>query len=638
MPTATATKRAPKPAAPELRKLGVQHRVLPFLRETADKEKRTVELAFSSEEPVERFWGIEILDHGRKSVRLERIQTHGPLLVQHNADDQVGVVESVSLDSDRVGRAVVRFGGSQRAQEIFQDVVDGIRRSVSVGYVIHAMVLEESKDGTDSYRITDWEPLEISIVSIPADLAVGVGRELKSDVSTTVTRTESTTTMPPETITAPTPAEVSAQLTGARNEAVASERTRVTSIRALGKQHQRADLADKAVDEGWSLDQFNSRLLEELGKPIPSPAIGLDKKELQRWSLFRAIRALANSSDKRAQSDAAFEWECSAEQAKRNGTEAKGMMIPHDVLVSRRLAAAAGRRDLTVGTATAGGNLVGTDIQPGSFIEVLRASNPVMNDVRILTGLNGNVAIPRHSAATTAYWVAESGAPTEGAPTFDQVTMSPKTVGAFLDISRKLLLQSSIDMEDFTFMDLAAQLGLAIGDVTIEGGGSNAPTGILGTSGIGDVAGGTNGLAPSWVHISNIKKEVAKDNALLGNLKWYLNSDTVAKLEQVERSSGSGRFILDPDAAGRTMAGYGWTETNLVPNDLTKGTSSGVCSAIIFGNFSDALVGLWGGLDFIVDTSTASNVGGIRIVAFQSCDVGIRHPQSFSAMKDALTT
>jgi HK97 family phage major capsid protein len=627
----------PKTAPPELRKLGVQRRVLPFLRETADKDKRTVEIAFSSEAPVERYWGLEILDHGRTSVRLERIQTHGPLLVQHNPDDQVGVVESVSLDSDRVGRAVVRFGGGQRAQEIFQDVVDGIRKSVSVGYAIHAMVLESEEDGLATYRITDWEPLEISIVSIPADVAVGVGREKPSETTTTVTRT-ATTTMPPETITAPTPAEVSAQLSGARNEAVAAERTRVTSIRALGTKHNLQALADQAIQDGLTVEQFGSRALEEIGKPMPTPAIGLTKREIKRYSLFRAIRALANPGDKRAREEAAFEFECSQAQLKVDGRDtAQGILIPHDVLVSRRLAAK-GQRDLVVGTASAGGNLVGTDIQPGSFIEVLRASNPVLADATILTGLNGNIAIPRHSAATTAYWVAESGAPTEGAPTFDQVTMSPKTAGAYLDISRKLLLQSSIDMEDFAFMDLAVQLGLEMGDVAIEGGGSNEPTGIIGTAGIGNVAGGTNGLAPTWAHICNIKKEVAKDNALMGRPKWYLNSDTVAKLEQTERASSTGYFILDQDRGNRTMAGFGYTETNLVPNDLTKGTSSGVCSAIVFGNMADLLIGMWGGLDIIVDQSTGSTTGTLRIVTFQSCDVAVRHAQSFSAMLDALTT
>ena len=141
-----------------------------------DQEKRTVELAFSSETPVERWYGNEVLDHGPKAVRLGRMKQGGALLMDHNTSDQVGVVESVRIDADRTGRAVMRFGKSARAQEIFQDVVDGIRKNVSVGYRVLAAVLESSKDGVETYRITDWEPYEISLVSVPADATVGVGR------------------------------------------------------------------------------------------------------------------------------------------------------------------------------------------------------------------------------------------------------------------------------------------------------------------------------------------------------------------------------------------------------------------------------------------------------------------------------
>jgi len=622
----------------ETRRLGVQTRLLPVRREAIDADARTVELAFSSETPVDRFFGLEILDHGRDAVRLDRIREHGPLLLDHNSRDVVGVVEEITIGADRVGRAVVRFGGGQRATEVFQDVVDGIRKSVSVGYQIHAMQLEQSGDAGDTYRITDWEPVEISLVSIPADLAVGVGREQEENgILTTITRNHSLI-MDPVTISppaSPSPEEVRAQLSTARESGAATERNRVKTISALAKTHKRTDLGEAAIGEGVSVDVFQSRLLEVIGTPVSAPVLGMEKPEIRRYSLFRAIRALANPTNQAAQREAAFEFECSDAQRKLNGREGEGICIPHDVLVGRVLTQA-GRRDLTVGAPTAGGNLVGTDILGGSFIDVLRASNPIMADAMILSGLTGDVAIPRHSAATIAYWVAESGSPTEGAPTFDQVTLSPKTVGAYLDLSRKLVQQSSIDMEAFAFMDLSAQLGLALGDVAIEGGGTNQPVGILGTAGIGNVAGGTNGLAPAWAHIANIKKEVAKDNALMGVPKWYLNADTVGKLETVERSSGSGYFILDSDRGGRTMGGYGYVESNLVPNDLAKGTGTGL-SAIIFGNFADVLIGLWGGLDFIVDTATGSTSGTLRVVALQSADVGIRHPQSFSAMKDAIT-
>ena len=141
---------------------------------------RTVELAFSSEAEVERSFGFEILDHSLNSVRLDRLRAGAALLVGHDRDDQVGVVESVSIDVDRRGRTVVRFGNSQRADEIFQDVKDGIRRLISFGYTVHNVVREGTRNGVDVFRVTDWEPFEISIVSIPADVTVGIGRNADS--------------------------------------------------------------------------------------------------------------------------------------------------------------------------------------------------------------------------------------------------------------------------------------------------------------------------------------------------------------------------------------------------------------------------------------------------------------------------
>ena len=127
-------------------------------RESVDAETRTVDLAFSSEEPVERWFGNEILDHNPNAIRLGRLNGGGAVLVDHDPSDHVGVVESVSVDGDRVGRATVRFGNSARATEIFNDVMDGIRKHVSVGYRIHRMVMEEEKEGAESYRALDWEP------------------------------------------------------------------------------------------------------------------------------------------------------------------------------------------------------------------------------------------------------------------------------------------------------------------------------------------------------------------------------------------------------------------------------------------------------------------------------------------------
>lgn len=143
-----------------------------FQRSDADRSKRTVNLSFSSEEPVQRFWGIEILDHTESGVNLTRLKRGGPLLLNHDPTSLVGVVAGAAVVSRR-GHATVRFSKSARGEETFQDVLDGILTNVSVGYQIDKLVLEKKPD---TYRATKWTPLEISLVSVPADINVGVGR------------------------------------------------------------------------------------------------------------------------------------------------------------------------------------------------------------------------------------------------------------------------------------------------------------------------------------------------------------------------------------------------------------------------------------------------------------------------------
>ena len=157
-------------------KIEKQYRDFQIRSEDINTEKRTLELSFSSEEPVERYFGLEILDHTRTSVDMSRLNNGAPLLVGHDTKDQVGVVESAKVDTtEKKGRATVRFGNSVRANEIFQDVVDGIRKNVSVGYIIKK-VKEYQEEGKDIVRAMRWQPMEISLVGVPADNTVGVGR------------------------------------------------------------------------------------------------------------------------------------------------------------------------------------------------------------------------------------------------------------------------------------------------------------------------------------------------------------------------------------------------------------------------------------------------------------------------------
>ena len=617
---------------------GTFYRDLSFNREEIDVDNRTVSLAFSSENPVERFFGEEILSHDPNAVRMGRLKDGGALLVDHDARDIVGIVESAEIGGDRRGRATVRFGNSTRATEVWQDVQDGIRRHVSVGYVIHELQQDTKSNagGLDSFRAVDWEPLEVSLVSIPADNTVGVGRskeQVGEDISTKVLRTDSSSSIKimsdndnikDETIVTPVVSYPSPnELREVREDARREEMQRINSIETLGSNHNNVELAREFIGSGKSVDDFKGALLERVAKPVASndADTGLSDSEVQSFSFRKAINALANPHDRRAQEEAAFEFEASRAAADKAGVETRGLRVPNEVL----------KRDQLVGTATAGGNLVGTDTS--GFIDRLTATSIAMQRGTTLGGLVGDVAIPRMTGGSTAYWLAEAGATTESAAAFDQVSLSPKTVAGYVDISRKLSKQSSVDVESLIRNDLARSLGLAIDAAAINGGGTNEPSGILQTSGIGAVAGGTNGLAPTWANLVGLETAVSQDNALGSDMAYWSNYKVAGKLKQTQKTSGVGDYILD----GGEVNGYNFELSNQVPSNLVKGASGAVCSAIIFGNFADLIIGMWGGLDLTVDPYSESTKGTIRVVAFQDMDVALRHAESFAAMQDALT-
>jgi len=623
-------------------KLPIQTRTFEIRQSDIDKDRRTVSLSFSSEEPVERWYGVEILDHSQGAVDLSRIKKAGALLINHDPRDQVGVIEEVYLDqADRKGRAIVRFGRSAKAEEIFQDVLDGIRKNVSVGYVVKEMKFEKQENGMDWYRVTRWIPLEISLVSIPADATVGVGRNFETEVKIIkeVTQNGAEEKKQEETKQEEKREKIKelkeVKMEDIKKEILEQEQKRVAEILAIGETHGCLDLAKKAISEGRSVDEFKGMVLEIVYKArkIESvdPNIGMSEKEVRQFSIVRAINAMANHNWNLAP----FEKEASDAVAKRIGKEPQGFYIPNDVLSSPLVS----RRDLEKGTGTAGGYTVATELLVAEFIELLRNAMMVRKlGARVLGGLVGDIAIPKQTGGATAYWVGESTAPTESQQTFGQLGMSPKTVGAFTDISRKLLLQSSIDVEAFVRQDLATILALAIDLACINGSGtSNQPTGILNTSGIGVVAIGTNGGAPTYDHIVQLWKEVAQDNALTGSLGFLTNAIMIAKLSRTPKVSGYPVYIIEnlPGQDGMTtMLGLPCGMSNQVPSNLVKGTSSD-CSAIIFGNWADLIIGQWGTVDVLVDPYTGGAAGTVRVRVLQDVDIGIRHAESFAAIKDA---
>lgn len=640
-------------------------------RAAINADTRTVELAFSSELPYERWFGVEILDHAAGAVDLGRFSGGGAaLLVNHDTRDHVGVIERAWIGDDRKGRAVVRFGRSARAEEIWQDVQDGIRSLVSVGYRINEAVLEkhDAKSGIDTYRVTSWTPHEISLVAVPADHTVGVGRAAgeRPPVHQPKEKHMDETLETREQTPAVKTTEAAPDIKVIAGRAEQAERDRVRNIRALGEQHGLRELANGAIDDGTALEAFRATVLDKLVearklKPAESAEVGLSRADLAKFSVRKLIAALQFGT-REDMANAAFEIEVSTAARTKRPVEdtdprakerAGGYTIPVDVLrapmgmSSEALQAASAaqallrslhaQRDLTAGTPTAGGNLVATDLLVSDFISLLRNRLVVAQaGARLLTDLNGNLAIPSQTGGAATFWVGENSAVTESQATFGQVTMTPKTVGMFTDYSRRLLLQSSMDIEMLVRADLMDGLAVEVDRVALAGsGGSNQPTGVLSTAGIGAVVGGANGLAPAWDHIVDLESAVANVNADVGSLAYVTNTKVRGKLKKTQMFSGTnGIPVWDRDG---TLNGYRALATNNVPSNLTKGSAIGVCSAIMYGNWSDLLIGMWSGVDLILDPYTGATAGTRRAVALQDLDIAVRRAASFSAMVDALT-
>lgn len=601
---------------------GRAERSLQLERNSIDANARTAVLAFATEAPYQRYWGVEILEITPQAMRQERLRAGANLLVDHDTRDVVGVVESVEIGTDRVARAVVRFGRSVRAEEVWQDVQDGIRRNVSVGYTINSATLVSQTDGVETYVVKDWVPYEISVVSCPADINAGFGRSMEQSNPEPEPGAAPAADAQPEQENPPQEKTMSdIQTPEVRNHA--NEISKIAAGVPGG-----AELALSAIQRGLTVEQFQQEAIKALSnKPVPTADLGMTHKEAKRFSIMRALNAMANPSDMAAQRAAAYEFECSEAVAKVMGRAAQGFYVPNDVL----------KRDLTVANQASAGTLVDTTLMTGSFIDLLRAKM-VMGGlgVQYIGGLVGDVDMPRQTSTAATYWVAEQGKPIKSNQAFDRVRLTPKTVGAKTVVSRKMRQQSSMDIEALIQRDLATSLALEMERVVINGSGENdEPLGLLNVPGFGALPGGPNGAAIGWDEIVDMETLVAVANADMGSLNYLTNTKVRGKLKKTfVDGPGTGERVWQNGA--QPLNGYGCGITNLVPSNLTKGTGTNL-SAAAFGDFSTVVVGNWGALDILIDNITGGDAGDISVRVLQDMDVAFRRLESFAVVKDIIT-
>lgn len=795
-----------------------------FDRAQLNETDRTVPVCFSSEQPVDRGDYDEILDHSADGMDLSRLNDSHPLLLNHDPDQQIGVVERAELSAgDKKGRGVVRFGRSQLAQEIFDDVKDGIRKHLSVGYErLRTMATTAAENGRRSIRFA-WRPFEVSVVPVPADRNAGIGRsELTGkkdkrswanqecmaecqtalsccrtvlgqlqecggpdhataaaavrsaiaglaiviedshfytlstaaqtvetcrecaelcEAAVTALRTcagcaecgpqiletigeleeaieaceenagipdddddqadaaastagtgstsleaqqiiaegetggttvdadtrarvdganlpnaqdanhrndnmSTTATAATQTAAAGTTTTATANVVELQNAALNQERSRVKNIRAavvtLCEQYKEPaiqiefrNMADKAIDEGTTMDAFNAEMIKKLpgvrqAKMVTAEELGMTDADKGKYSLVRAIQSNVRAG--KAGRPDGFEGEVHDAMANRlgsfgaNGGGNGGFWVPANMPfpdTNRRA-----RRDLTVSTFGQGGAFVQTTIQT-PIIEILRNRMVAQRlGVVSMAGLEGNIAIPRQTGAATAYALPETQAITVSTQAIDQVLLTPHRVGAVGKYSKQLLLQSSVDVENFIRDDLMQVLAIKHDYLILQGAGSGSePTGILNTTGIGSV---TFGGAATYQKFIDMETSLALANADVGNMAYITTPKVRGKLKAAAKIGSTFPIFIweDGDFGDGTndgeINGYRAACTNQILND-----------AVAFGHWADAIHALWGGFDVVVNPYSFDTNAEVQITINTFSDVAARHAASFCWSADA---
>jgi len=583
----------------------LQFRTFNLDKAATKADQREVVVSFSSEEPYERWFGTEVLSHDPDAVDLGRLNKGGAVLLDHDPGAMVGVIKKAWVDIEaRKARAVIKFSKSTRGREVWQDVSDGIRQSFSVGYRVHRYTEETTSSGETIYRAVRWEPFEISSVAVPADTTVGVGRSYGDKKM----KNEKTNIKVFENL-------------GAK-----AERGRIREILAYGEQFDCAVEAKKAVDDGTSVDAFRKYVLAnhvDQGGPhvetgFMNDDIGMPKKDVAKYRITDAIRALADPNFARSR-EGGLALEASQAVAKRLGREPKGLFVPEDVL----------KRDLTVGTDTAGGYLVGTDHLAANFVDVLRNRLVVVAaGAQMIDGLVGNVDIPKKTASATAYWIAGDGADqiTESQPTLGSISMSPHTVAGFTEFSHKLIVQSAPGIEQLVRQDLADTLAVAIDLAALAGSGaSNQPTGILNATGISSNTYATGG-SPAWSDILDLEGDVASHNADAAGAAYITTSAMRKVLKAVHTNATYGEIPVWQPTPGDTdrMNGYRAFSTE----QMTAGY-------ILFGDFSQLIIGRWNAIEVQADPYSKFTYGTVGVRAMADIDIAVRRATAFAEIHEA---
>ena len=619
----------------------------------------TIPVVVSSDAVVEMHDGPEILVHTNESIDMQRAPL--PIIASHmRGQVNIGVIDNLVVSGGKL-RGTARFGSRQEAADYKADVLNRIIRSVSVGYArVKATVRN------DGVLITSrWMPTHTALVAEPADINAGFFRSLEAmpafeiDSSGSAERASATSvdkraavSGPGETTVSLTAApqqstEPAAQAVITRSHQMAENQiaagqpaaepvvqltadysNRPTAIQVERERRQavqemcKASNIDPRTEERWimegtPLNKVASEVLEVIeerskSKPTSAAELGLSRKDQSAYSMFKVMRMLSaqNGGDtQRYTAEAAYEIECSRSVAKQLGRQPDGIFVPADIL--RRPAA----RALTSTGGSAGGYLVDTENM--GFIDILR-NRSVLSQMgaRTLSGLQGNVSIPRQSGAGTMAWQAgETTAATAADQALGQYSLTPKTAIAVTEVGRTLMMQSSPSAESMVTADLARIVALGVDLAGLTGTGGAQPIGIENTPGVTTGQTATNATYALMLAFQGV---AAAANAILGGPGYVTTPAVAAILMAKSRFANTDTPLWDGSISDGQLCGQRAMSSNQV--------TAGHC---IFGSWNEMIIGEWGVLELTMNPYQSFNAGVVAVRAMYTVDILVRYPGAF---------
>lgn len=617
-------------------------------KSTLDSERMYVEFSVSSEYPVRRWFGYEILDHDVKSIRAARLNS-GAAHRDGHYGDQTGVVDKWWIDENKKLRVGVRYSkNNPRAVMIFKDIEDDIRKNVSVEYDIWDLVLDREEDGVAYYRMTDWEPIHTCDTPDGADPNVGHGRsknneqqepesiklegdnleaaiekhnrDSKLKIIINQNRSHKMTDEEKKQKDAQERTDREAALKLDREAVQKAEVERIKSIHQIAEDFRanipHVNVSEKVqeyIQQNRSFKEFYDYCSAEVRSPeakrTPEVHPDFTNQQFENYSIARAI--LGRSDDKFD----GIEKEAHDFISKKIGRDVgKGILIPTNVFGRRNKSQ---RTTQNVATPTAGGNTVFETPTELSFIEFLHNNLAFVNmGITVISNFQGDFPLVKEGSEHTFSFKPESTSPDASSVTFTKESYGPKLGGSLTTLSRQILLQSPNISEAWARRKLlgATLRGM---DRSIIYTSANGPTGLKDVSGVGAPV---LGAGFTYNKAIDVRQSVKALNAELGKMSFICNPVTCGTLQKIDITNGYGRFLCDEN---NKMVGRECKESNQIDE-----------GDLIYGHWPAIMLIEWGYI--LIEANPWGSgwaAGDIQVKANVAMNVAVEYPQSFAVVE-----